>query len=443
MSERYNRDTIAITKAELAELIANKRLDPKDEYYVTDGPYFRNAIAPDAVDGAGNSGGIPGLQTIQLTGDSKTAANGGVSVATPVQALGASYDSKGAFNQANFRLGHIFDQVGNAGIGGQRSVQIADRFGSDILSRAAAWVCIMAGTNDQTAADNTVANILGMWDKAIAAGRKVVALTIPPQTSATDAVNQYHMSVNWALKIQAATRANVVLVEHDQATQDINTVFKAIAGTLTDGTHESAYGAQLEGAYIAERVAPYTKSGNPLLATGNSDPTNLVSNGMLNGTGATLPTGWAKVGTAGVISYVPRPGKTPWCQIAVPNGAVGGQGLTSNVSIGAGVAVGDTVVAVIEFESDALDPAAAANTQGVCFKVQCYNGSSFFSSVADLYWDTTYANYQIAASGVFQTPRFVIPATTTVVQIYLSINGGGNYRVSRAALRNLTTLGLA
>ncbi|WP_157443342.1 SGNH/GDSL hydrolase family protein [Curvibacter lanceolatus] len=394
-------------------------------------------------------GNAPNRNRIILIGDSKTAMNGGTSIATPVQALGASYDCKGQFNQANFLLNHAFEVVGNAGIGGQKSGQILARFQTDVLSRPSEWVCGLAGTNDSSASDTgnsstTDVNIIAMWDQAVAAGRRVLWYTIPPKTVAADAENQYHMQINRLLKIAAARRPNVVLVSQESATLDISTTFKALSTALTDGTHESPIGAALEGRLIADAVRPYISTVNPWLAQSNGDTDNLLTNPMLYGAGSATPTGWNKQGTP-TISYVAATDgfAYPWCQLNVPNGTTTGQGLTSNVSIGSSLAIGDTVIGVVEFAGDSYDSAAAANTQGICLKVQAYNGSSFFASASDLYWDSTYANYTLQGPGVFQTPPFVVPAGTTVLQLYLAITGGGNYRIRRAAIRNLTKLGLA
>lgn len=388
-------------------------------------------------------GNAPDRNRIILIGDSKTAGNGGVSIATPVQAIANIYNSKGPFNHANFLLNHAFDVVGNAGIGGQKSGQIAARVLTDVLAYASEWVFGMAGTNDTSIADDTLNNIVGVWDKVTSAGRRVLWATIPPQTSASDAVNQYHMQVNRGLKIAASRRPNVVLASHEAATLDTATTFKALASMLTDGTHESPLGAAVEGRMIADAARPYISTVNPWLAQSNVDLDNLLTNPLLIGSGSATPTNWGKIGTS-TISYVPSTDgvQAPWCQTAVTNGTVGSQGLTANASVGATLAIGDRCVGLLEFAGDTYDAAAAAaNTQGVCLKLQAYNGSSFFSSTADLYWDTSYTNFTMQGNGVLQTPEFVVPATTTILQIFVAFYGGGNYRVRRAAIRNLTKLG--
>lgn len=386
-------------------------------------------------------------QRVVLIGDSHIAFAGGTSIATPVQALSATnYDSKGVFNHVNFRLNHSLEVVGNAGIGGQKSGEILARFSTDVLAYASEWVYGVAGTNDTSSADNTAVNIVAMWDAAIADGRKVMWQAIPPQTSATDAVNQYHMQCNTKLKVAASRRAGVIFVDASQAILDVATTFKALAGTMqADGTHEAPFGAALTGELIADAWRPYLHTENPWLAQSNGDLDNLLSNGLFSGSGSAIATGWSKVGSGSTISYVADPNGTiyPWMQFSIANGTAGGQGMTANANIGANLAVGDVCIAVIELDGDTFDLAAAANTQGFKLTLQAYNGSSFFSTATDLYWDTSYSNFRMQGPGVLQTPQFVIPAGTTLIQFYFLMYGGGNIRVRRAAIRNLTKLGLA
>lgn len=400
-------------------------------------------IGTDNVETPVSKGGnllLAGQPTVIYAGDSKTAFGGGTSVATPVQPLAGSYDSKGFWNHANFLLGHPLRVLGNAGIGGQKSGELRARFVTDVIAYAPDWVWGLIGTNDTSDSDTgnssgTAENIIAMWDAATAAGIKVAWLTIPPIGSGNSgyaAKNLHHMAVNWQLKVAAATRPNVLLIPFEQATLDPATTFLPLPGMLSDNVHETPAGAAREGALIASYLRGKFGGENPYLAQSNGETTNLLASGMLPGSGS-----------AGVISYVARSGRPAWCQMAIPNGTTAAQGLTANASVGANMAIGDKVFGVIEFECDSLDAAAAPNTQGASLKVQCYNGSSFFAAVADLYWDTTYANFQIGQSGVLQTQDLVIPATTTIVQLFIAFYGGGNYRVSRAALRNKTKLGIA
>jgi hypothetical protein len=43
---------------------------------------------------------------------------------------------------------------------------------------------------------------------------------------------------------------------------------------------------------------------------------------------------------------------------------------------------------------------------------------------------------------VLMTPPFAIPATATIAQAVVFLNGGGNYRFHRAAVRTVSSLGV-
>jgi len=376
-------------------------------------------------------------RTIVLTGDSITAAHGGLSIATPAQSISGNYDSKGFFNWANVMLGHAFTVLGNSGIGSNTSRQIADRFTTDVVAYSPAWVQILAGTNDTSAADNTTANLQEMYEAAEANGIRVLALTIPPTQSTTAEKRQWHMTVNdWIVKY-AADHPNIIVANLGQAWHDPATVWQPVSGYLPDGTHPGATAAVAGGRVIYEALKNIITGQGALGGRASTGSLNLLSNQLITGSGTSAPSGWSAIGSP-AISYVDRTDGLPykWCQLIVGSGV--SSGMTSNVSIGASLAIGDTVEASIEFECEGLDAAAAANSQAVSLKLQCYNGSSFFSSNSDCYWDTGYSNVKYPVTkGAFRTRPHVIPATTTLIQMYLILRGSGTYRVGRAAIQKV------
>lgn len=381
----------------------------------------------------------PAGQSIVLIGDSLTANNGGTSIATPVQPLGAPYDSKGIFNWANVMLRHAFRVIGNAGIGGQSSSQIAARFSTDVVAYNPDWVFILAGTNDTSSSANTTTHLASMYDQASNAGIRVIACTIPPNTNAGLTQRQWYLTVNRWIREQARVRKGFIMADIGAAIYDTATTWQAISGMLAaDNVHPSPQGAAAMGKIVADAVRAHLPLANDMLGSSSGDPENLLSNPMLTGTGSTAPTGWAKGGSS-TLSYVPRTDGVAgsWCQVANASGA--GSNLTSNVSIGASLAIGDVVYAVIEFEVDSLETSAPANSQTLTLKLQFYNGSSFFASASDVYWDSSYSNIRYpGTSGILQTPPITVPATTTIAQIVASGNGGGNYRFHRAAIRKVS-----
>lgn len=383
---------------------------------------------------------VPVSRRIILIGDSFVAFGGGNSIASPIQALGANLDSKGVFNLLNVMLNQYFVSLGNAGIGGQKSRQIADRYDSDVAAYDSDWVWIWAGRNDTSADTETKTNLQEMYDKALRDGRRVIALTIPPNSdgAVTDATRKWHMSVNAWIKSYAATKPWMYVIDAAAAWVDpAGGVFRPLSGMTTDGTHPSATGAvpiALAGYAVLSPVVSMP-AGLPQVYPG--DDANLLSNPLLTGTGTTAPTGWSALGSP-AMSYVARTDGVAgsWFQMVAANGA--NAGATTNVNIGTSLAVGDTVTAEIEFQCSNLDSAAAANTQGVFLKLQCWNGSSFFASSVDLYWDAGYANQRYpTGNGVMLIPRFTIPVGTTILQMHVQFNGGGTYKIHRAATRKI------
>lgn len=376
-------------------------------------------------------------QSLIIMGDSHATFNGGTSIATPVQALGANWDSKGYFNWANVALRHGFGVVGNAGIGGQNSTQIAARFNSDVVAHDPDWVVLLAGTND-TSSVTTIANLTAMYDAARVSGIQVIACTIPPNNSATLSVRQEYLKTNRFIRDYCRSHRGMFLADIGVAIADPATTWQALSGTLqTDNIHFAPQGAALAGRIIADAIRPFMPLGNDLLGSSQGDPSNLLANPMMTGTGATAPTSWANVGT-NTISYVPRTdGVTgSWCQQAVTSTNTGG--LTSNANVGAALAVGDSVYATIEFECDSLEVGAPASKQALLLTLQFFNGSTFVSPVSDCYWDTSYANVRYPlTSGVLLTPTAVVPIATTLAQVFVQGRGLGNFRWHRAAIRKV------
>ena len=377
--------------------------------------------------------------SLAIIGDSFAVYNGGISIASPPQAIANVFDSKGFVNWGNVGLRHAFRVIGNAGIGGQTSAQIAARFASDVLIYKPAFVNILAGTNDDDATFLTTQNLQSMYQQALLNGIKVIACTIPPNNNFSTAKNQYHQSVNLWIKNYARNNPGIVVADIAMAVYDTATSFGFLSSLTFDGTHPNSAGAAAMGFRWAKDVAAGfgVATSNDLLTAG-IDPTNLLSNPWMTGTGSTAPTNWNGLGTQ-TISYVSRTdgiaGK--WVQLALTGNNTGG--LTTNVTVdGSALSVGDRVYAEIEFDLDSLGTSVAANTQRMLLTLQAYNGSTFFAATQDLYWDASYVNVACPfPNGILQTPIFQVPVATTLMQLYINVGGAGNFRVARAALRKV------
>jgi len=75
----------------------------------------------------------------------------------------------------------------DAGVAGQTSAQMLERFGADVLTHRPSVVVILAGTNDICDAGDSAstADVATMADEAAAAGAKVIIGTVPPVVSSS------------------------------------------------------------------------------------------------------------------------------------------------------------------------------------------------------------------------------------------------------------------
>jgi lysophospholipase L1-like esterase len=85
---------------------------------------------------------------------------------------------------ASVRLGILVPGSVDAGVTGQTSVQMLERFSTDVLARHPSTVVILAGTNDlYTYADPSISSVTEMAEEAAAAGVVVVIGLVPPSNN--------------------------------------------------------------------------------------------------------------------------------------------------------------------------------------------------------------------------------------------------------------------
>lgn len=374
--------------------------------------------------------------TIVLFGDSITAYNGGPTIASPT----SYWDSKGFFTWGNILLGGRLKILSNAGIAGDHTYQMLARISTDVLAFNPSWVHIMGGRNDdgvtagQLTAD-TISNLTSIYSKCLGAGIRVVAGTILPGPT-TDTANkiQHDDDVNRWIRDYVRSNSGIILNDMGEAVTDVTTDWRSLATLTVDRIHPNSPGAAVMGKKFAAVMSPLV-SGADLLAAG-AGTENFLANPYTNGSGITAPTSWTQGGGTATKSYVPRTDNVQgsWFQAAVANG--GTAFYTQNIALAGAFAVGASCYFVAEVQCDTLDSAPAANTQAFYIYMQCYNGSTFTTKAFAAYWDTSYVNVPFPGSaGIFTTTAMIIPAGTTLVQCVISMNGGGNYRVGRAAVR--------
>ena len=107
-------------------------------------------------------------------------------------------------------------EVVNQGINAQRSDQITARFEADVLSQKPAVVVIIAGVNDVyqgRPARQVIDQLAAMYQRAHAAGIRVVAGTIIPYNTATADQNARMKEINDWIRSQGRADPGVVVVD--------------------------------------------------------------------------------------------------------------------------------------------------------------------------------------------------------------------------------------
>jgi lysophospholipase L1-like esterase len=107
-------------------------------------------------------------------------------------------------------------EVVNQGINAQRSDQIAARFEADVIAQKPAVVVIIAGVNDVyqgRPAQHVKDQLTAMYDRARAAGIRVVAGTIIPYNTATVDQNARMKEINDWIRSQGRADPGILFVD--------------------------------------------------------------------------------------------------------------------------------------------------------------------------------------------------------------------------------------
>lgn len=378
-----------------------------------------------AVTGVG-VGALLNAPTVVFLGDSITEQNGGIA-ATP------SLMHSGFFVHGVAKSGWEVTPV-NKGVAGQTTAQMLARLNADVIDLAPRYCHILGGTNDVglgVSTATTIANIDSMISQLQAAGISVAIGTVIPRGSPTTD------QLNAIATINAHIRAlSVPVIDYHAALDDGAGL--PVAGTLSDGVHPNRLGASRMGHRLAQWLSTLRTLTYPLITDAGVSATQLLDYGRFQaGATGTLPTGWSQIVT-GTATYG-REARTDaaggnWLTVQLDAGEA--LGLTSNVNVGTSVLVGDTVAAEVEYT---VTPIGSTNTHAVGLVLQFWNGSSFFSNISCLRYDGSQP-YEIDTphSGVLRTPNVVVPSGTTIAQISLQCQGGGTFKLDRAAVRKIS-----
>jgi lysophospholipase L1-like esterase len=154
------------------------------------------------------------MRVIVALGDSTTAG-------TPGWQSPLEHPPAGAGNEQSqygywLQRAHPEWTILNRGVNGERSDQMLDRFDRDVLAADPAVVIVIAGVNDiyqgRTAVD-VITNLQCIYERARAAGIRVVAGSIVPFNTATAGQNAAMRKVNEWIRRRPDQDPNVVFVD--------------------------------------------------------------------------------------------------------------------------------------------------------------------------------------------------------------------------------------
>lgn len=221
-----------------------------------------------------NPASVSANGTIAAIGDSIVANcySQSPSAYNPAGTTSSNFNARSWIGWLNALSGNSFTPVYIGGVAGERTDQILTRL-PIALSYAPRWLIDEGGTNDVSQITDPVAcenaivnNRLTVWSAAQKTLTRVIALSVPPVTSATafNATQQAVIArVNRKLKALAAIFPNVTYVDtHGTLVDPTSASGYALTANNFDAIHPSPRGAFLMGQRIwnaiSSQVTPYT-----------------------------------------------------------------------------------------------------------------------------------------------------------------------------------------
>lgn len=374
----------------------------------------------------------PLVASVAWIGDSITA--NGVAVGAYGNSFRRTY---GYMTWAAMRLGQSLSDLGNFGVPGERSDQIAARFGT-ALATGAGIVGLLAGTNDVIQGrtlSQAQASITTMLDAARAGGRLLVIGTVPPSNGLSSGQKTMLLDLNdWIRRLPATRGSSVLVVDFFRVLVDDAGLFDA-AAVQADGIHPNSGGAARMGKLWAETVAPFLPDVDRLeTSAANSSAAlaiaraNYLANPLLTGTTGTLAGGatgavadaWSIRSLNGVGTIALAAGKVArtdgypgeWQRLALTAGrAEFRRSLTTGLP-----PVGAKIRAQLEMSEDA--GAAGITTHGLMLRIYAPGFASVLAETYDAYLDSdTWPAEDPITDGALMTPDLTIPAGAGVLEV--------------------------
>lgn len=434
-----------------------------------------------AVDGAtglptGLSTGGAGVGDAGATlvfGDSKGAREW-LNSATDVSTVGY-----GALNHANLITGQCWDVVANLGVSGDTTDQMLARLDTAVaVARRCGWVLFHGGTNDlygslKTAAQ-TIPNLATIADAFLDTGANVVWFNETPRAFVDQNKVSYQLQLNaWGREFQRRRKHFYAFDAADAMSDPASTQFAAAAGLLDGSVHWNNACAYLIGARYAARFGGMAIPQSHLASSAadvysvSSLSGQLFANPLFTGSGGTPSNtagGNAPTGTIAASVQVDKSGhgsgsaSTCVCstvaradgfgnnqRLVIANAINGDRYLIRNTgNISAGVSPGH----LVQLEGE-LTVASHTNLGALHIYLQYQVDGGSVITAHCLRNDTANVAYPAAfAGGKYRTRPVRLPAGTALTALQVRAEarfvgaGGATVDLGRAALRNLTALGL-
>lgn len=268
------------------QLLVNDDDDHLYGYRLSDGTEVRigTSQTENAAAVVGAAGGLVRRNTIVYLGDSQTSRSE-FSAGTATLAMNLSW--KTWFEGFS---SYALTPLNMAATEGHTTAQMYARMDTDVLPYNPGWLAVMGGLNDLLAgssAQDVIAQLTLIFNKARFAGVKVVACTIYPVGSGsiadTEAIQLAILDVNKWLHEYASTTGNIIVADTWAALVDRTSESTVAAADMlgADGIHTGAKGARNAGAAVWAAISSQVvDNGYHIKAQSDSYGTNAANKQM-------------------------------------------------------------------------------------------------------------------------------------------------------------------
>jgi hypothetical protein len=325
--------------------------------------------------------------------------------------------------------------VHNGGVAGERSDQILARIQADALGQPCTFVLVDGGGNDiiQSISQSTIqANMLSIYKTVLSNGQVPIIVTPPPyQPNASACATLAH----W-MRAQAVN-LKIPIFDFYASMVDPSTG-GYLSGYSADNLHPAAAGLRVAAQAAVSALSPLFPPSSPLLATYNSDPNNLISNGLLLTSNAGIATGWTATAVSGHVTYSVSTDSHILgnVEVATKTTSSGTDNDTfQNAQITSGFSAGDRMAYVGKVVTSGVE------SGGQFFNVRIYGYTAGYGALLITgapVWNHT----EDVPNGQWYF-EFTVPAGTVFLQAEISYGTGiGTVKFGQIGLYDLTAMGL-